>query len=60
MIFKLYFIFSECILCVNGLQVAEQLFVKGGHMKDAIDMYTTAGRWEDAHKVSMDTNEYVR
>ncbi|KAJ4920615.1 hypothetical protein JOQ06_027754, partial [Pogonophryne albipinna] len=33
-------------------RVAEQLFVKGGHIKDAIDMFTTAGRWEEAHKVS--------
>lgn len=38
------------------MQVAEQLFVKGGHLKDAIDMYTTAGRWEEAHKVSMPEN----
>lgn len=44
------------VLCANGLQVAEQLFVKGGHIRDAIDMYTTAGRWEEAHKVSIDTN----
>lgn len=36
-------------LCV--LQMAEQLFVKGGHIKDAIDMYTAAGSWERAHKV---------
>lgn len=50
------------VLCANGLQVAEQLFVKGGHIKDAIDMYTAAGRWEEAHKVSMErnyTNKYV-
>lgn len=47
------------VLCANGLQVAEQLFVKGGHIRDAIDMYTTAGRWEEAHKVSMDTNNTI-
>lgn len=35
--------------------MAEQLFVKGGHITDAIDMYTAAGRWEEAHKVSQDT-----
>lgn len=33
------------------LQMAEQLFVKGGHVKDAIAMYTAAGRWEEVHKV---------
>jgi len=46
---------TVCILFVIYLQVAEQLFVKGGHIKDAIDMYTAAGRWEEAHKVSVDT-----
>lgn len=34
------------------LQTAEQLFVKGGCIKDAIDMHTAAGSWEKAHKVS--------
>lgn len=37
--------------CFFLLQMAEQLFVKGGHIKDAIDMYTAAGSWERAHKV---------
>lgn len=40
-------------MSVGGLQVAEQLYVKGGHIKDAIDMYTGVGRWEEAHKVGM-------
>lgn len=31
--------------------MAEQLFIKAGHIKDAIDMYTAAGCWEQAHKV---------
>uniref|UniRef100_A0A3Q0QW63 Intraflagellar transport 172 n=1 Tax=Amphilophus citrinellus TaxID=61819 RepID=A0A3Q0QW63_AMPCI len=35
------------------MEVAEQLFVKGGHIKDAIDMYTTAGHWEEAHKLAV-------
>lgn len=47
-----------CVVCVAiGLQVAEQLFVKGGRIRDAIDMYTAAGRWEDAHKVGVATND---
>lgn len=33
--------------------MAERLFVKGDHTKDAIDMYTQIGRWEQAHKVSV-------
>lgn len=32
-------------------QVAEELYIKGGQTKDAIDMYTQAGLWEQAHKV---------
>lgn len=38
-------------MSASGLQVAEQLYVKGGHIKDAIDMYTGVGHWEEAHKV---------
>ncbi|XP_039981994.1 intraflagellar transport protein 172 homolog [Xiphias gladius] len=38
---------------MQDYEVAEQLFVKGGHIKDAIDMYTTAGRWEEAHKLAV-------
>ncbi|KAJ8009128.1 hypothetical protein DPEC_G00085660 [Dallia pectoralis] len=33
-------------------EVAEPLFVKGGYIKDAIEMYTLAGRWEQAHKLA--------
>lgn len=36
---------------VISLQVAEELFIKGDQTKDAIDMYTQAGLWEQAHKV---------
>ncbi|XP_038160069.1 intraflagellar transport protein 172 homolog [Cyprinodon tularosa] len=39
---------------IQEYEVAEQLFVKGGHIKDAIDMFTTAGRWEEAHKLAME------
>ncbi|XP_042245769.1 intraflagellar transport protein 172 homolog [Thunnus maccoyii] len=38
---------------MQDYEVAEQLFVKGGHIKDAIDMYTAAGRWEEAHKLAV-------
>lgn len=36
---------------VISLQVAEELYIKGDQTKDAIDMYTQAGLWEQAHKV---------
>lgn len=32
-------------------QIAEELYIKGDQTKDAIDMYTQAGLWEQAHKV---------
>ena len=32
--------------------MAEKLYVKAGHPKDAIDMYTKANMYEAAHKVS--------
>ncbi|XP_053193415.1 LOW QUALITY PROTEIN: intraflagellar transport protein 172 homolog [Scomber japonicus] len=38
---------------MQDYEVAEQLFVKGGHIKDAIEMFTTAGRWEEAHKLAV-------
>lgn len=31
--------------------MAEELYAKGDRTKDAIDMYTQAGHWEQAHKV---------
>lgn len=34
-------------------EIAEELYAKGDRTKDAIDMYTQAGRWEQAHKLAM-------
>ena len=34
--------------------MAEQLFVKGVQIKEAGEMFTTAGRWEEAHKVGVE------
>ncbi|KAH0622981.1 hypothetical protein JD844_025935 [Phrynosoma platyrhinos] len=33
-------------------EIAEELYVKGDHIKEAIDMYTQAGLWEQAHKLA--------
>ncbi|KAM6965091.1 intraflagellar transport protein 172 homolog [Aplochiton taeniatus] len=38
---------------IQEYEVAERLFVKGDHIKEAIDMYTVAGRWEEAHKLAV-------
>lgn len=45
--------FVSCGSAEHGLflQVAEELYIKGDQTKDAIDMYTQAGLWEQAHKV---------
>ncbi|XP_071324251.1 intraflagellar transport protein 172 homolog [Trachinotus anak] len=50
---KYYVKIAQYYASVQDYEVAEQLFVKGGHIKDAIDMYTTAGRWEEAHKLAV-------
>ncbi|CAI9571384.1 unnamed protein product [Staurois parvus] len=34
-------------------EMAEQLYIKAGRSKDAIDMYTQAGRWEQAHALAV-------
>jgi len=41
----------ELLSMVISIQVAEELYIKGDQIKDAIDMYTQAGLWEQAHKV---------
>ncbi|XP_076011253.1 intraflagellar transport protein 172 homolog [Genypterus blacodes] len=50
---KYYVKIAQHYASVKDYEVAEQLFVKGGHIKDAIDMYTTAGCWEDAYKLAV-------
>uniref|UniRef100_A0A3Q1FCG1 Intraflagellar transport 172 n=1 Tax=Acanthochromis polyacanthus TaxID=80966 RepID=A0A3Q1FCG1_9TELE len=50
---KYYMKIAQYYASMQEYEVAEQLFVKGGHIKDAIDMYTTAGRWEEAHKLAV-------
>ncbi|XP_030200601.1 intraflagellar transport protein 172 homolog [Gadus morhua] len=49
---KYYLKIAQHYASVQDYQVAERLFVKGGHIKDAIDMYTLCGRWEEAHKLA--------
>uniref|UniRef100_A0A3P8UXR3 Intraflagellar transport protein 172 homolog n=1 Tax=Cynoglossus semilaevis TaxID=244447 RepID=A0A3P8UXR3_CYNSE len=49
---KYYVKIAQHYASMQEYEVAEQLYVKGGHIKDAIDMYTTAGRWEEAHKLA--------
>ncbi|XP_028253563.1 intraflagellar transport protein 172 homolog [Parambassis ranga] len=51
---KYYMKIAQYYASMQDYEVAEQLFVKGGHIKDAIEMYTTAGRWEDAHKLAVE------
>ncbi|XP_073709088.1 intraflagellar transport protein 172 homolog [Garra rufa] len=50
---KYYLKIAQHYASVQEFEVAERLFVKGDHTKDAIDMYTQAGRWEQAHKLAV-------
>ncbi|KAL4649200.1 hypothetical protein GN956_G7681 [Arapaima gigas] len=38
---------------IQEYELAERLYVKGGHIRDAIEMYTQAGQWEQAHKLAV-------
>ncbi|XP_066234732.1 intraflagellar transport protein 172 homolog isoform X2 [Saccopteryx leptura] len=40
-------------ICLSQPQIAEELYIKGDRIKDALDMHTQAGRWEQAHKLAM-------
>ncbi|XP_069580919.1 intraflagellar transport protein 172 homolog [Brachyistius frenatus] len=51
---KYYVKIAQHYASMQDYEVAEQLFVKGGHIKDAIDMYTAAGHWEEAHKLAVE------
>ncbi|KAG1963505.1 intraflagellar transport protein [Pimephales promelas] len=50
---KYYLKIAQHYASVQEFEVAERLFVKGDHTKDAIDMYTQIGRWEQAHKLAV-------
>ncbi|MEQ2313666.1 hypothetical protein AMECASPLE_004402, partial [Ameca splendens] len=50
---KFYVKIAQHYASIQDYEVAEQLFVKGGRIKDAVDMYTAAGRWEEAHKLAV-------
>lgn len=50
---KYYLKIAQHYASVQEFEVAERLFVKCDHIKDAIDMYTQAGRWEQAHKLAV-------
>uniref|UniRef100_A0A672FWM1 Intraflagellar transport protein 172 homolog n=1 Tax=Salarias fasciatus TaxID=181472 RepID=A0A672FWM1_SALFA len=50
---KYYRKIAEHYADTHQYELAEQLFVRGGHIKEAVDMLTTAGRWEDAHKLAV-------
>ncbi|XP_062858050.1 intraflagellar transport protein 172 homolog isoform X2 [Trichomycterus rosablanca] len=50
---KYYLRVAQHYASIHKFEVAENLFVKGGHIQDAIDMYTEAGKWEQAHKLAI-------
>ena len=44
---------------ISVLQRAERYYVQAGLTKEAIDMYTNAGKWEAAHKVSRSIGQSI-
>ncbi|XP_004083357.1 intraflagellar transport protein 172 homolog [Oryzias latipes] len=50
---KYYIKIAQHYASIRDYEMAEQLFVKGGRVRDAIEMYTTAGRWEEVHKLAV-------
>lgn len=50
---KYYLKIAQHYASIQEFEVAERLFVKGDHIKEAIDMYTQSGRWEQAYKLAM-------
>ncbi|XP_077032492.1 intraflagellar transport protein 172 homolog isoform X1 [Agelaius phoeniceus] len=50
---KYYLKIAQHYAALQEYQVAEELYIKGGQTKDAIDMYTQAGLWEHAHKLAL-------
>ncbi|KAM6123262.1 intraflagellar transport protein 172 homolog [Pterocles gutturalis] len=50
---KYYLKIAQHYAALQEYQVAEELYIKGDQTKDAIDMYTQAGLWEQAHKLAI-------
>ncbi|MBN3325630.1 IF172 protein, partial [Atractosteus spatula] len=50
---KYYLKIAQHYSSIQEYEVAERFYIKGGHIKDAIDMYTQAGQWEQAHKLAV-------
>ncbi|KAJ7341442.1 hypothetical protein JRQ81_005540 [Phrynocephalus forsythii] len=49
---KYYPRIAQHYAALQEYEIAEELYTKGGCIKEAIDMYTQAGRWEQAHKLA--------
>uniref|UniRef100_A0A8C8SJG0 Intraflagellar transport protein 172 homolog n=1 Tax=Pelusios castaneus TaxID=367368 RepID=A0A8C8SJG0_9SAUR len=49
---KYYPKIAQHYAALQEYQIAEELYSKGDRTKDAIDMYTQAGLWEQAHKLA--------
>ncbi|XP_042302841.1 LOW QUALITY PROTEIN: intraflagellar transport protein 172 homolog [Sceloporus undulatus] len=49
---KYYPRIAQHYAALQEYEIAEELYVKGDCIKEAIDMYTQAGLWEQAHKLA--------
>ncbi|XP_023687337.1 intraflagellar transport protein 172 homolog [Paramormyrops kingsleyae] len=50
---KYYQKIAQHYASVQDYEVAERLFVRGDRIRDAIDMHTQAGHWEQAHGLAL-------
>uniref|UniRef100_A0A669PJU1 Intraflagellar transport protein 172 homolog n=1 Tax=Phasianus colchicus TaxID=9054 RepID=A0A669PJU1_PHACC len=50
---KYYPKIAQHYAALQEYEIAEELYIKGDQTKDAIDMYTQAGLWEQAHKLAI-------
>ncbi|XP_068198190.1 intraflagellar transport protein 172 homolog [Antennarius striatus] len=50
---KYYVIIAKHYASLQEYELAKQLFVKGDKVEDAVEMYTAAGRWEEAYKLAV-------
>ena len=56
---KYYKKIAEHYARVGEYELAEKFFVESENTKDAIDMYNSVGKWEQAHRVGREYNYYL-
>ncbi|XP_030838935.1 intraflagellar transport protein 172 homolog isoform X2 [Strongylocentrotus purpuratus] len=50
---RYYPVIAKHYVTIHDYENAERYFIQAGQTKEAIDMYTAAGKWEEAHRLAM-------